>query len=57
MSKNKPFANYGQQMKDRNFSSKNKINHGNKINDNIDDDGTEVPTYKMSNTPESVRRN
>jgi hypothetical protein len=42
MSKNKPLANYGQQMKDRNFSIKDKINHGNKINDYIDDDGTEL---------------
>ena len=56
MSKHKAFANYGQQTRDRNYNNKNKINNGNKINDNIDDDGAEVPTYKMSNTPDKIMR-
>ena len=52
MSKKRAFEGYGQQNKNKRDFSYGKVNQGNRIDNNLNEDGAEVPTYKMTNTPD-----
>jgi len=50
--KKRAFDGFGKQNSSKRNFNYGKVNQGNKIDDNIDEDGVEIPTYKMTNAPD-----